>query len=63
MLHQCVSVVEMCRQLSIKRTKAYALIRAHEVEKLKIGSRTLITKRSIDAFIERRLVEETADVA
>ncbi len=63
MLHQCVSVTDMCRQLSIKRTKAFELIRTHQVEKLKIGSRTLITQRSIDAFIERGLAKETSYVA
>ena len=63
MKHQCVSIADMCRHLSIKRTKAYELVRAHEVEKLKIGSRTLITQRSIDRLIERRLQRETSDVA
>lgn len=62
MENQCVSVAEMCRQLSIKRTKAFELIRLHEVDKLKIGSRTLVTQRSIDSFVLRQLGEEAGDV-
>lgn len=63
MVHQCVSVAAMCRQLSIKRTKAFELIRTRQVEKLKVGSRTLITQRSIDKFIERGLAKENDHVA
>lgn len=63
MEHQCVSVEAMCRQLSIKRTTAFGLIREKKVVKLKIGSRTLITQSSIDKFVEGLLVEETNDVA
>lgn len=46
------SVNETCKQLSIGRTLAYKLIKAHELEVVKIRGRTLITKASVTKLIE-----------
>lgn len=48
-----ISVSEFCRRLSIGRTKAYQLISTQDVQALKIGRRTLITVRSVEAMVER----------
>ena len=48
-----ISVAGLCDVLSIKRTKAFELIRDRQVETLKIGRRTLVLVESVDAFIDR----------
>lgn len=46
------SIQEACGLLSIGRTTLYALIGQGDLAVLKIGRRTLITARSLDAFIQ-----------
>jgi len=46
------SVNEARKQLSIGRTLVYKLIKAHELEVVKIHGRTLITKDSVAKLIE-----------
>lgn len=41
--------------LGVGRTKIYALMYAGELESIKIGTRTLITVRSIQAFLAARV--------
>ena len=45
-----VSIPETRRLLSIGRTTAYLLIHSGKLEKVKIGRRTLITRRSAMAL-------------
>ncbi|MBS46954.1 MAG: excisionase [Sphingobium sp.] len=51
-----ISIAEFCRLYGICRTKTYALISAGQIEKAKIGSRTLITTESAKAFAKRAIV-------
>jgi excisionase family DNA binding protein len=46
------SIQEACGLLSIGRTTIYALIGQGELAVLKIGRRTLISAKSLDAFIQ-----------
>lgn len=46
------SIQEACDLLSIGRTTLYALIGQGALSVLKIGRRTLIPAKSLDAFIE-----------
>jgi excisionase family DNA binding protein len=48
-----LSITEVCRALSIGRTKAYELINDGELETFKIGRRTLVTVRSLEALFDR----------
>lgn len=48
-----VSIDEFCASVGIGRTKAYELVARGEFEVVKIGRRTLLSKRSVVAFIDR----------
>lgn len=48
-----LSVNEFCECVGIGRTKAYELLAQGELEVVRIGRRTLITMRSVDALLER----------
>ncbi|CAH0356631.1 helix-turn-helix domain-containing protein [Sphingobium sp. CECT 9361] len=48
-----LSVKEFCEAVGIGRTKAYEILGAGELEIVRLGRRTLITKRSVEALIER----------
>jgi excisionase family DNA binding protein len=48
-------VGEICEALGIGRTTVYKLIGQGDLETLKIGRRTFITKRSAQALIARSL--------
>ena len=48
-----LSVTDFCATCSIGRTKAFQLIAVGEVDAVKIGRRTLVTRESIDALIKR----------
>jgi excisionase family DNA binding protein len=52
------SIQEACGLLSIGRTTIYALIGQGDLAVLKIGRRTLISAKSLDAFIQS--VERTS---
>lgn len=45
-----VDVPTACVLLSVKRTKLYGLLREGKLERVKLGSRTLVTMRSIWAL-------------
>lgn len=45
-----VDVPTACVLLSVKKTKLYALLREGTLERIKLGSRTLVTMRSIWAL-------------
>lgn len=43
--------------LRCAKTKTFDLIKKNELEKVKLGSRTLITKASVDALIAKMMME------
>jgi excisionase family DNA binding protein len=47
-----VSVAGFCEMLSIKRTKAHALIRDRAVDSVRIGGKRLIKVSSIEKLLE-----------
>lgn len=55
----CLTIAEFCFLVGVKRTTAYALIKKGRVDVVKLGRRTLITRASIEALIERSLVERS----
>lgn len=48
-----VGIPDFCNRIGVRRTKAYQLIAAGELETVKIGRRTLITVKSIKALLAR----------
>ena len=48
-----VSQDEVAHRLAISRTTLWRLLKGHELESISIGSRTFITKSSIDEFLAR----------
>lgn len=53
-----VPVDEFCRLAGgIKKTLAFALMKANEVDRVKIGRRTAVTYASIERYIERSIVK------
>lgn len=48
-----VRVGDASRMIGIGRTKLYELIKAGDLEKVKIGRATLVTMRSLRRLIER----------
>lgn len=48
-----LSLEEAAYRLSISRTTLWRLTRTGEIETVRIGSRSLISKRSIENFISR----------
>lgn len=52
-----VPVPEACTRLGIGRSKLYELIGAGEIRTIKIGTRTLVPVRDLEAFVERKLQE------
>jgi phage antirepressor YoqD-like protein len=48
-----VSVADFCRMVGIGRSKAFELIREHQVVPVRIGRKTLVTVASIEHLIER----------
>lgn len=51
---ELLSQAEAAFQLGISRTTLWRLIRAGELATVHIGSRSLVTRRSLVAFISRR---------
>jgi len=52
-LRLAVAPAEAARMLGIGKTSLYSLIGLKEIPVVKIGRRTLIRTRDIDAFLER----------
>lgn len=52
-----VPVPEACTRLGIGRTLFYELVNAGEVRTFKVGARTLVPVRDLEAFVERKLQE------
>lgn len=50
-----VSHDEVGHRLSISRTTVWRLVKAGELDAVQIGSRTFVTKASIDQFIDRHI--------
>lgn len=55
-----VTIPTFCEMVGLKRTSAYALITAGEVESFRLRGRRLITVCSIQALIDRRLAAAKA---
>jgi excisionase family DNA binding protein len=47
------SINGTCDQLGIGRTKVYDLINRGDLETVRIGSRRLVTRRSLEVLLER----------
>lgn len=52
-----LTVSAFCAAFGIKRTKTYELIAQGELETLRLGRRRLITYRSAEALISRKVAE------
>lgn len=52
------TIPEFCEATGVRRTTAYNLIRLKQIERVKIGGRTLITATSVRALIERASGQE-----
>lgn len=48
-----VRIPEACRMTGIGRSKLYELIKAGEIETIKVGSSTLVTVVSLRAFLDK----------
>lgn len=48
-----VRIPEACRMTGIGRSKLYELIRAGEIETIKVGSSTLVTVAGLEAFLDK----------
>ena len=51
MKHQYLSVAEVCQLLRICRTTAYKLRDQGTLEFFKLGSKTLVTRASVDSVV------------
>lgn len=49
---EAFTIKEFCERYSVGRTKAYELFNANEVEARKVGSRTLVTRRSAERWFD-----------
>jgi excisionase family DNA binding protein len=49
------SIVDTAQTLGIGRSKIYELLKVEELKAVKVGARTLITRGSIEQFLERLL--------
>jgi excisionase family DNA binding protein len=52
-----LSVADACDALGVGRTTIYALLKSGELQRIKIGSRTLVSSYSISAFIDKKSSE------
>lgn len=52
-----VAPAEAARMLSIGKTRLYEMIRTKDIPVIKIGRRTLIRVRDIEAFLDRQQAE------
>jgi excisionase family DNA binding protein len=48
-----VRTPEACRMTGIGRSKLYELIKAGEIETIKVGSSTLVTVAGLEAFLDK----------
>ena len=50
-------IEDAAKYLGLGKSKLYQLINAGEVEAVSIGGRRIITRRSLDAFLEKKIEE------
>ena len=55
-----LSVNEFCEIVGVGRTKAYEILNSGELEIVRLGRRTLITRRSVEAMIGRLVFASAA---
>ena len=48
-----VRIPEACRMTGIGRSKLYELIKAGEIETIKVGSSTLVLVTGLEAFLDK----------
>jgi len=53
-----ISIPALCGAIGIGKTTCYKLINQNKIEALKIGRRTLITIKSVEALIEQSIQKE-----
>ncbi len=56
-----LSVEDAARVLGLSRTTVFTLVRTGELESIKVGSRRLVPRQSIDAFVAVGLAEPSVD--
>ena len=54
----CISVADAVRYAGISRTALYAAMGDGEIPYVKVGSRRLVPKQALEAFLMRRLVRD-----
>lgn len=55
-----VRIPEACRLTGIGRSKLYELIKAGEIETIKVGNSTLVTVAGLEAFLDKCRATSTA---
>ncbi len=55
-----VRIPEACHMTGIGRSKLYELIKAGEIETIKVGSSTLVTVAGLEAFLDKCRATNTA---
>ena len=55
-----LSVEDAARATSLGRTKLFELIRAREIEAVKVGGRTLVPVASLKAFLAKKAAPHAA---
>lgn len=55
-----VRIPEACRMTGIGRSKLYELIKAGEIETIKVGSSTLVTVAGLEAFLDKCCANDVA---
>jgi len=51
MKSELLTIPEFCKTTNIGRTVTYKLINQGDIEAVKVGKKTLITRSSLDAFV------------
>ena len=51
----CFSVVDAAKMLCVSKSTIYQLISDNELKPMKIGRRTVVPLRSLEAFVERAM--------
>lgn len=54
---RCLSVEHAAEYIGLGRTSVFELLKAGELQSIKIGQRRLVVRASADAFIERQMAE------
>lgn len=58
-IRELCSLPEASELLGVSRTTVFALIKRGDLQRVKIGARTFISRDSIDGFVHRLIQEES----